>query len=92
MQVLQYAGGNTVTGQRNFKLVARTHWAHAFRGSRQDHVTGAQRKVLAHVSNQRQDFVNHICRAAMLAHFAIHHQIQFSILRVALEFRDWNET
>ncbi|ADD77293.1 Hypothetical Protein PANA_2126 [Pantoea ananatis LMG 20103] len=83
MQVLEYPRADAVARNRNLKRIARAHRPHAFRRAGQDDITRMQGKILTHMCNQWQNFVDHIGGVALLANLTVDHQLQLGILRVA---------
>lgn len=69
------------------QLITTLQRADAIRRACQHNVTGLEGKELAHISDQRNDFMDHVRSRTLLALFAVYAQAQRCILRIAGEFR-----
>ena len=66
------------------QLITALQRADAIRRACQHNVTGLEGKKLAHISDQRNDFMDHVRSRTLLALFAVYAQAQRCILRVAV--------
>ena len=73
------------------QLITALQRADAIRRACQHNVTGLEGKKLAHISDQRNDFMDHVRSRTLLALFAVYAQAQRCILRVAGKFRRGNK-
>lgn len=69
------------------QLITALQRADAIRRACQHNVTGFEGKKLAHISDQRNNFMDHVRSRTLLALLAVYAQAQRCILRVAGEFR-----
>ena len=73
------------------QLITALQRADAIRRACQHNVTGLEGKKLAHISDQRNDFMDHVRSRTLLALLAVYAQAQRCILRVAGKFRRGNK-
>ncbi len=69
------------------QLITALQRADAIRRACQHNVTGLEGKELAHISDQRNDFMDHVHSRTLLALFAVYAQAQRCILWIAGKFR-----
>lgn len=73
------------------QLITALQRADAIRRACQHNVTGLEGKELAHISDQRNDFMDHVHSRTLLALFAVYAQAQRCILWIAGKFRRGNK-
>ena len=73
------------------QLITALQRADTIRRACQHNVTDLEGKKLAHISDQRNDFMDHVRSRTLLALFAVYAQAQRCILRIAGEFRRGNK-
>ena len=69
------------------QLITALQRADTIRRACQHNVTGLEGKKLAHISDQRNDFMDHVRSRTLLALFAVYAQAQRCILWIAGKFR-----
>ena len=72
------------------QLITALQRADTIRRACQHNVTGLEGKKLAHISDQRNDFMDHVRSRTLLALLAVYAQAQRCILRVAGKLRRGN--
>lgn len=73
------------------QLITALQRADTIRRACQHNVTGLEGKKLAHISDQRNDFMDHVRSRTLLALLAVYAQAQRCILRVAGKLRRGNK-